>query len=210
MKYKAFRNFKISRSCEETFNSYKNYKCYLKKDFHSRCAYCNIKDTDITTPFEIDHFVPRKEFENIRDDLDTLYDNLMYTCKKCNIAKASKFEGDLTKNKVTNNLFYDPVEIDYNDIFYRTKIGAINSDDKKGRKMIELLKLYRPIHNLAWVCEELLSTIDKLKKKISETENIEQKSKLEESLCKLSTYYIEFNNVFLANYNNKEFKINEQ
>lgn len=57
------------------------YKKYLEADFYHKCAYCDISDSMITTPFEIDHFIPINTFEGIRDDLKTDYNNLVLSCK---------------------------------------------------------------------------------------------------------------------------------
>lgn len=93
MKYKNFRDFRIKRTCNETFDNYEKYKPYLAKDFHNRCAYCNTKeDTLIGADFAVDHYVPRKIFEDIDMGFETNYDNLMYACPKCNRAKSSKYE----------------------------------------------------------------------------------------------------------------------
>lgn len=91
MKYKDFRNFKIKRTCNEKFDNYKKYRPYLEEDFHHRCAYCNTSD-QIIEYFSIDHYVPRNIFEKIDDTLDIDYNNLMYSCMKCNRSKGKKYE----------------------------------------------------------------------------------------------------------------------
>ena len=78
MKIKDFKTHSIIRSTPPHKNDYADYKPYLKKDFCGRCAYCNLLDTAITTPFEVDHFIPRKTFKDCRDDLDNDYTNLIY------------------------------------------------------------------------------------------------------------------------------------
>ena len=205
---KAFRDFKIERTCTKKFSDYHSYRRYLKTDFHSRCAYCNLLDSEITTPFEIDHFVPMAEFKNCWPELETTYKNLIYSCKKCNRAKSSQFKGDLSKRCIENELFYDPEDNDYNTIFYRDDTGTICSDDKKGRDMINRIELYRPIHNLAWVCELTNNTINKLNKQIMKVGKDSEKGKLfMQAKNELLEYYIVCKNVFIANYNNNEFDI---
>ena len=56
----------------------------------------------------------------------------------------------------------------YGTVFYRGDDGGIYSDDEKGRDMITRLKLYRPIHNLAWICEKTKLTLEKLSTQIKE------------------------------------------
>lgn len=101
MKYKDFRNYNIKRTCNKKFKDYKKYKKYLAEDFKHRCAYCNTLDS-IAKPmhFAVDHFVPREVFKGKNDSLDTDYNNLMYACEKCNLAKSSKYERRYRKSKV--------------------------------------------------------------------------------------------------------------
>lgn len=201
MKIKNFKSHTITRSNPPHYDNYSKYKQYLEKDFSKRCAYCNLCSDMITTFFEVDHFIPKKAFKDIRPDFETDYNNLVYSCKKCNLAKGSKFSGDLLLEKPTNNLFYDPVLVDYNTIFYRNEFGAIVSDDPKGQKMIEILKLYRPIHILAWVCDEINQTADKLEKAINSTSNEKMKDEYNKALNLLNSQYRKLNNLFIASYN---------
>lgn len=138
--------------------------------------------------------------------LKTLYGNLVYSCKKCNVAKSNQYKGDISKRKIKNDLFYEPEETDYGTIFYRGDDGGIRSDDEKGRDMISKLKLYRPIHNLAWICEITKKTLDKLSVQIDEAGKDSAKGKkLQEAKEELQDYYEDCIAVFLANYNNNKF-----
>ncbi len=146
MRYAAFKNHKIQKTCKEKFDDEKKYRDILKKDFSDRCCYCNMPGGLVTTPYHIEHFIPKKAFEGKRDSLKTDYQNLMWSCPKCNLSKGDKYKGDLEHDdRIVNELFYNPVMTDYNDIFYRNELGGIDSEDPKGREMIRLLKLYRPI-----------------------------------------------------------------
>lgn len=203
---KTFRDFKIQRTCTKQYKSYHSYKPFLQKDFHSRCAYCNLLDTQVTTPYEIDHFIPKDIFKDEWPELETTYKNLIYSCKKCNGAKSDQFKGDLSKRVIENELFYDPEETDYNTIFYRDDEGNICSEDKKGRDMINRIKLYRPIHNLAWLCEMTKQTLDKLNAQIEEAGKDSERGKLLiEAKLEFNDYYNECRDIFLANYNNEKF-----
>ena len=203
---RIFRDFKIQRTCTTQYEDYHSYKEFLQKDFHSRCAYCNLLDTQVTTPYEIDHFIPRKTFKDEWPELETTYKNLVYSCKKCNGTKSGKFKGDLSKRVIENEFFYDPEETDYNTIFYRDDVGTICLEDEKGRDMINKIKLYRPIHNLAWVCEMTKQTLDKLNVQIEEAGKDSERGKLLiEAKLELNDYYNECRDIFLANYNNEKF-----
>ena len=210
MKIKDFKTHTISRSTPPHFSSYGDYKPYLEKDFGERCAYCNLHSKRITTPFEVDHFIPRKAFKGVRHSLDTDYNNLVYACKKCNVAKSGKFEGDLTEVSPTNTLFYDPVLVDYNSIFYRNELGAIDSDDPKGKSMIKMLKLYRPIHILAWLCDEIRITRDKLQRAIDTETNESKKQEYQKALDGLNSQYCKFVDLFIASYNDNNFELVRQ
>ena len=210
MKLKDFKTHTISRSTPPHFSSYGDYKPYLEKDFGERCAYCNLHSKRITTPFEVDHFIPRKAFKGVRPSLDTDYNNLVYACKKCNVAKSGKFEGDLTEVSPTNTLFYDPVLVDYNSIFYRNELGAIDSDDPKGKSMIKMLKLYRPIHILAWLCDEIRITRDKLQRAIDTETNESKKQEYQKALDGLNAQYCKFVDLFIASYNDNNFELVRQ
>ncbi len=192
---------RIIRNCLEKFDDYHMYKKYLEADFYHKCAYCDISDSMITTPFEIDHFIPINTFEGIRDDLKTDYNNLVLSCKKCNNSKRSKFKGNITSANVTNELFYDPVLIDYNTIFYRNEVGQILSSDAKGKNMIQMLKLYRPIHSTGWVVEKVKSMISLLGHKIDAELNELKKAKLTLAQEKLKIYHSDLFSIFIANYN---------
>lgn len=197
-----FKEHDILCNCNEKFDDYHKYKPYLKVDFSCRCAYCNLSDESVTTYFEIDHYVPKDAFENIRPELLTFYKNLVYSCKKCNQAKSSKFKGDVNSNPLDNEFFYNPYIVDYNTIFYRDETGSILSDDKKGLNMITLLKLYRPINNLAWICEKLHDCRLQIEKKMTDldTESNEYKT-LNEIKYKLIELYSDLRDYFIANFN---------
>lgn len=192
---------RINRTCSESFSDFHKYKPYLEKDFYNKCAYCDLRQDLITTPFEIDHFVPQAAFKGKRDELETDYNNLVLACKKCNNAKRSKFKGDINSTQVTNELFYDPVLVDYNEIFYRNELGEICSDDDKGISMILALKLYRPIHAQAWILENAKIAIQMLEKKISVEQNVNIVSKLQAAQDKLKSYCYDLFSIFIANYN---------
>lgn len=203
-----FRDYKITRTCTKKYDDYHSYARFLREDFNHRCAYCNLLDTQITTPFEVDHFIPQDVFKDEWPELKTLYGNLVYSCKKCNVAKSNQYKGDISKRKIKNDLFYEPEETDYGTIFYRGDDGGIRSDDEKGRDMISKLKLYRPIHNLAWICEITKKTLDKLSVQIDKAGKDSAKGKkLQEAKEELQDYYEDCIAVFLANYNNNKFVI---
>ena len=210
MKIKDFKNHDIVRSSPKKKKNYREYKPFLKHDFKGRCAYCNLRDEAITTPFHIDHFIPQKKFKGIRDDLDSEYTNLIYSCPKCNNAKGEYFEGNIYEENPTNELFYDPALVDYNTIFYINEVGTIASDDSKGQNMIKLLKLYRPIHILGWICEEMKLVRVELESAIEKETDVEKKQLLIDAKNQINDKYCKYRDIFIASYNDKNFSIKDE
>lgn len=206
MKYVKFKEHKIKRTCDEEFDQYSKYKPYLEKDFHERCCYCNMPSDLLTIPYHVDHFIPVKKFEGKKDSLLTDYENLMWACPKCNLSKGDKYDGDFENStKIENKLFYNPVEVDYNEIFFRNEIGGIESEDAKGREMIKILKLYRPIHNLAWLIERLEKLALDLEQTAEAETDPERKQILSEAAGKVALEHLKKSKLFRATYNGKEF-----
>ena len=77
MKIKNFKTHTIIRSKPPHFEDYSKYRPFLERDFSKRCAYCNLSSEKITTSFEIDHFIPKKEFKTAKPELETDYNNLI-------------------------------------------------------------------------------------------------------------------------------------
>lgn len=201
MKYKDFRNYKIVRSCKKEYKNYKSYLSYLADDFQHRCAYCNTKDKYISQGFTADHFIPRAIYEKASlKKLETDYNNLMYCCPKCNITKSSKYEGNIYDGSYNNDLFYNPVDIDYNDIFYRNEYGGISSEDAKGKDMIIRLKLFSPIYNLSFLIEEVTDVLDKLNIKIKEATDKVEKEYYTKAYIKLNEFLRKITTLFNCNY----------
>lgn len=81
------------------------------------------------------------------------------------------------------------------------------SDDGKGKRSITNLKLYRPIHILAWVCEELNETAEKLEAAIRIERDSQRKKALEAALQKIEHQYRKLSRLFTAAYNDNSFTI---
>ncbi len=207
MKYKDFRNFKIVRNCKKEYKRYQSYLPYLGKDFNNRCAYCNTLDNYINENYRVDHFIPQDVLKNT--DMEKLicdYNNLMYCCPKCNITKSSQYEGDIHDGSYNNDLFYNPVDIDYNEIFYRNEYGGISSEDLKGKEMIINLKLYSPVYNLSFLIEEVTDVLKKLDKKIDETNDSVKKEYYNKAYRKLNIFLMRIRDLFNCNYYNNSIR----
>lgn len=207
MKYANFKEHEIKRTCQKIYEKPSGYRPYLEKDFHDRCCYCNMPQNLITSPFHVDHFIPCKVFKGKRDTLWTDYENLMWSCPKCNLSKGDKYQGDFMSTLgIVNELFYNPTVIDYNEIFYRNEYGGIDSDDEKGREIIKQLKLYRPIHNLAWLVEHLEILWGKLDEEVQQETNENRKEILNHIKDKIANVYVKQAQAFRAAYNGKVFQ----
>lgn len=198
-----FRNHQIRRTCNKKYEDYHSYLPFLLEDFSRHCCYCNVSEKTLdVASFQIDHFIPQHTFRGKRDELLTQYDNLMLSCPKCNRAKSDLYEGDISSPSIENNLFYNPNVVDYNSIFYRNELGGISSDDEKGKEMIKRLKLYRPLHNYAWVLERLDKIIVQLQYQIEKTDE-----KNREQLCllqkDLAWKYYRMRSYFVSAYRQK-------
>ena len=105
------------------------------------------------------------------------------------------------KLKIENELFYNPVKVDYNEIFYRNEYGGIDSEDEKGREMIASLRLYRSLYNFAWMLENLCNTAEKLENKMKDEKTSESKRmQYEEALNIINNYYRRVHNLFKKSY----------
>lgn len=89
------------------------------------CAYCE-GSLNITSSARIDHFRPRNLFPQLTYE----YDNLNYSCEKCNRNKSDLWDED----------YFSPSEEDPEKHIRFEGILACKLDDR-GQKMINLLKL---------------------------------------------------------------------
>ena len=69
---------------------YHAYQEILRLDFYYACGYCSITELEATgIGFQIDHYYPKEK----HPELATAYNNLMWSCQKCNRYK-SDYEPD--------------------------------------------------------------------------------------------------------------------
>lgn len=210
MKYEKFKEHDVKRTCTVHFDDYSQYRSFLENDFEGRCCYCNMSNNLVTVPYHVEHFIPIKVFKGKKDYLLTEYNNLMWACPKCNLSKGDKYQGNIEESdEIKNELFYNPVDVDYNDIFFRNEIGGIDSDDPKGREMIKLLKLYRPIHNLAWLLERLEKLLEKIEEDVEKESDCERRKILEQAAGIIARECVKKEKLFRTVYNGKQY-IEEQ
>lgn len=157
-------------------SKYSYHREQLKKDYNSRCGYCNDIDTWRTIWFEIDHFVPKKHLNTIKD---TEYSNLVYACRSCNNSKRDYWptKDELIHNK-DNKGFIDPCDDEYDKQFRRSINGRISYQTQLGEWMYYKLKLHKPQHEIIWKIEELDSLIEECETVLKTLDNDTLKDKV--------------------------------
>ncbi len=201
-----FRKHTITRKCDKEYKDYHKYKPYLKEDFKNRCAYCNMHDEWVKPlSFQIDHFIPRASFQKAgRDDLDSDYQNLMYSCPVCNRLKSDAFTGEIGTDKIQNPFFYNPVDTDYNTIFSRDEMGRIQSQDELGKDMIKRLQLYRPTKQMAWFLDELQLVYNEIGRKLNMESDSPKRQKLECAYNKIGNTLFQKHRFFVHSYDTEK------
>jgi hypothetical protein len=87
-------NSLLVRSQVDFKSSYKDYREELRKDFWYSCAYCSLTEIEAKgIGFEIDHYHPTRQFLELKNK----YDNLYWSCSKCNGFKGGYFPNDRQK-----------------------------------------------------------------------------------------------------------------
>src|SRR5438132_8446505 len=70
------------------YADYPSFRPWLRDEFYFRCVYCLIREQWglVRGIFNIDHFLPVA----LHPPLVTHYDNLLYACATCNVAKGAR------------------------------------------------------------------------------------------------------------------------
>lgn len=165
---------------------YSDHRDRLKEDYQRRCGYCNDADVWRTVWFEIDHFVPRKYLNTIKD---TNYSNLVYACRACNNSKGAHWptRDELIHHK-NNEGFIDPCDDEYAKQFIRYEDGKIIHQTQLGKWMYYKLKLHKPQHEIIWQIEELDSLIEGCEKLLEKTDNVALKNRVLDLYSKYRKY----------------------
>jgi hypothetical protein len=76
------------------YTSYESYRPWLRDEFCFRCVYCLWREqwTGKSGIFALDHFLPQTTSPGKR----TTYNNLVYSCVPCNLAKGKRRVSDPT------------------------------------------------------------------------------------------------------------------
>lgn len=165
---------------------YQNYHKELREDFKSICGYCGKSESITSKGFEIDHFIP----DVIAPELETDYNNLVYSCFTCNRKKSKKWP---TNDKEVFNDgkvgFVDPASDEFDRHLQRSQDGSIQGVTDVGHYMCKQVFKFnlRPMKEM-WLCSEILTRQEILENKIvsmspkESVEYIEINKKLKELL----------------------------
>lgn len=143
---------KPTRTCDKTYVKYQNFRPYLKADFNQRCGYCDDPGSHYgqEISYHIDHFKPKSKFPN----LETNYNNLVYSCPYCNGAKSDKWR--------ETDGFIDPCDSKYDIHLSRNNKGQIKAKTPRGKYIVNNLKLFLKRHEVIWI----LATLDRQKQQL--------------------------------------------
>ncbi|MBK0075548.1 HNH endonuclease [Bacillus sp. S56] len=149
----------------------------LAVDFKNRCGYCG--DFDVYSGgynvYHVEHFAPKEKFK----ELEFTYDNLLYSCPYCNIAKSNKWVGKTaTENIVGNRGFIDPCTEDYDLHLGRDEEGSIIYKTEIGEYIYIELKLYLKRHKILYNLEKIRMKRNLLKEEI-ENRKIKKQNSLD-------------------------------
>lgn len=189
-----FREYTPKHSVlKQEYKNYTTYKKYLIEDFHHRCGYCHDHDKFFggTRNYQIDHFVPKTRFR----DLETKYDNLIYSCPFCNRSKWDKWVGTTPDENIKDNKgFVHPCDDDYEKHFIRNEKFEIIPTDEIGQYMYKELCLYLKRHSIINFLDRLDSKIIKIKKLQSE-KNVQLTDEEEKVFYKALYHFHDYFNV---------------
>lgn len=180
----------------ECWTTNSSNKQRLVKDFDHKCAYCDDHDgySGGYNAYHVEHFAPKEKFK----ELEFVYDNLLYSCPYCNIAKSNKWISDKADiNIMENKGFIDPCTDEYYIHLQRDDIGEIIHLTEIGEYIYYELKLYLKRHRILHNLEKVRSNKKLLKAKIDEKKRLHEDVTLLEELYKeLCVVFCEYYDLF--------------
>lgn len=145
---------------------YQDYRDALRKDFNESCGYCDDGDAfRDRISFHVDHFAPQKQFP----ERATVYTNLVYSCRYCNIRKSNNWIGtDPDVPHDGTNGFVDPCSADFDKHLERDSIGRIRAVTSVGQYMVRKLSLSLIRHELLWQARQARAARSIIEKLVAE------------------------------------------
>lgn len=119
-------------------SDYHDYKEDLRYDFWYSCAYCSITEIEaMGIGFEIDHYYPKKANKELVNE----YNNLMWSCQKCNNYKSDHNPDE--NDKRLGNIVIRCDQEDPSEHFDLKESQILVGKTHTGEFNIELLELNR-------------------------------------------------------------------
>lgn len=147
--------------CKSLVVRYSDQNCrdFLKEDFFDTCGYCGKKMELLKAKAQVDHFIPQSFAPKKIND----YENLVYSCQKCNRGKWHHWPtNSLELSHDDNTGFVDPASSEFDMHLKRVATGSIIAITPVGEYMVEKMKFdIRPI-GILWKIGVLNSRIDQL------------------------------------------------
>ena len=178
----------------EKWKTNKTNKKYLAQDFNHRCAYCDDLDryNGGMRSYHVEHFAPKEKFPALK----YTYDNLLYACPYCNVAKSDKWPSDSPEISVVGDKgFIDPCTEEYYKYIYRNEDGSIGYNGKLGKYIYNELNLYLKRHqvnyNLVSINERIKELRDIIRREKEEGKAVDQLEELQSML--LEEFWIDVN-----------------
>jgi hypothetical protein len=157
-------------------SKYQQHKPTLKKNFRSKCGYCDDNDIWRNTYYEIDHYIP-KGYLTTAETKE--YWNLIYSCRYCNNSKRDKWPTkDREKENNTKEGFVSPYSAEYDLLFNRDVKGNITPQSDLAKWIHKNLHLGLKRHSLIWQLEKIDKTLDILEVEYSKIKNNQTKEKI--------------------------------
>lgn len=183
--------YRIKRRAGLEPRSYKRYEPELREDFHYICGYCGKSEAVTKSGFEIDHFVPQKLVEGLKD----CYDNLVYSCFICNRKKGSKWPTeDIAISHDETKGLCDPATDEFDIHLQRDETGKIISVSPVGEYMLKKVFCFdkRPT-DIVWKAMQIFELKEKLRKKwaMLSPDDKDEYMRIDEELESLLRYIFE-------------------
>lgn len=130
------------------FTDYLDYRDpYLRPDFQYRCAYCLTHERFFLDgeAGEVDHHRPLNPPAALGKDFSPLksaYDNLYWSCSRCNLYKGNLWPTDEEYGR--GERFVDPCAEDHDDHWETHPDGALTATTPTGQYTIKNIRLARP------------------------------------------------------------------
>ncbi len=113
------------------YENYQSFKPWLRDEFHFRCVYCLWRERWVAVgehAFSVEHLVSRVQAPDRIGD----YDNLVYSCCRCNSLKSDAHP------------VLDPCQDAYSKHLEVLADGTIHGLTVRGRELIQICQLARP------------------------------------------------------------------